>query len=317
MKETLTNIEKHVRHLLAKRNVFDITVTNLKNLLGAEGYRVIFFQADDLSENTMRLFAVLDVMSLAAERDSFTYNNGSQKIVFVRDGFDEKETLYLLSLELGRILYTEMPQNAIVYGTPKQERKAAAFADVLIGISEQSTATSFFHYFRRRAVLVTALLTVLLNIFVSCGVYFYLSGIVSFRDGSMVLYEPSKETSIMLEDMPIKDSAMEALATDRTDPKDAFDTLNSPDGFDSAETISSDPLEIVVNSEDVEEASLPNDSPSFKLEESEIVYYATPNGTKYHLPGCSYIKNKTTVTLDKNAVVAGGYAPCSRCFKEK
>ena len=44
------------------------------------------------------------------------------------------------------------------------------------------------------------------------------------------------------------------------------------------------------------------------------VYYATQNGKKYHISGCSYISGKQTVTVSKNDIDNGKYTSCSRCI---
>lgn len=53
---------------------------------------------------------------------------------------------------------------------------------------------------------------------------------------------------------------------------------------------------------------------SFVVPEEQRVYYATPNGTKYHLPGCGYIKGKEVKELSYDDIAGGKYTPCSRCF---
>lgn len=43
-------------------------------------------------------------------------------------------------------------------------------------------------------------------------------------------------------------------------------------------------------------------------------YYVTNTGTKYHLSDCSYLK-KSKIPITYDEIIAGGYEPCSRCFK--
>ena len=55
----------------------------------------------------------------------------------------------------------------------------------------------------------------------------------------------------------------------------------------------------------------------FVIPPDKRVYYATANGKKYHLAGCSYLKGKDVVEVSQADVDSGKYEPCSRCFKNK
>ena len=42
----------------------------------------------------------------------------------------------------------------------------------------------------------------------------------------------------------------------------------------------------------------------------------TPSGTKYHLPSCQYVKDKTnTVEYNISEAIDKGYSPCKICIK--
>ena len=56
---------------------------------------------------------------------------------------------------------------------------------------------------------------------------------------------------------------------------------------------------------------------NFVIPPDKRVYYATANGKKYHLAGCSYLKGKDLVEVSQADVDSGKYEPCSRCFKNK
>lgn len=48
--------------------------------------------------------------------------------------------------------------------------------------------------------------------------------------------------------------------------------------------------------------------------ESNITYYVTSGGHKYHLPNCQYIKNKSNIKAITHPEQEG-YEPCERCIK--
>ena len=58
-----------------------------------------------------------------------------------------------------------------------------------------------------------------------------------------------------------------------------------------------------------------DDSENVKLNLSEaVVYYVTANGEKYHIKGCTYIKNlETCVSYSKEEIVNTDFEPCKRC----
>ena len=45
---------------------------------------------------------------------------------------------------------------------------------------------------------------------------------------------------------------------------------------------------------------------------SDITVYITRTGTKYHRPGCSYLK-RSAIPISKKEAIKRGYSPCSRC----
>ena len=49
-----------------------------------------------------------------------------------------------------------------------------------------------------------------------------------------------------------------------------------------------------------------------KSDSDSQIYYVTKSGKKYHRAGCSYLKSKIEITIDK--IKSGGYEPCSRCI---
>lgn len=60
-----------------------------------------------------------------------------------------------------------------------------------------------------------------------------------------------------------------------------------------------------------------NSDSNFVVPTDDRVYYATANGKKYHLAGCSYLADKETVEVHQADIDSGKYEPCSRCFKKK
>lgn len=55
-------------------------------------------------------------------------------------------------------------------------------------------------------------------------------------------------------------------------------------------------------------------SPEDTLQNQEV--YVTISGTKYHLPDCRYVANKTNIiTEDIDTAINDGYVPCKACMK--
>ncbi len=59
-----------------------------------------------------------------------------------------------------------------------------------------------------------------------------------------------------------------------------------------------------------------SDSDAQSYTESEIVYYVTKSGKKYHVAGCQYIKELSACTqITADSVLKSSYSPCTRCIK--
>ncbi len=71
--------------------------------------------------------------------------------------------------------------------------------------------------------------------------------------------------------------------------------------------------------ENAENISSPSKATTAESTEAVVsdrkTYYITDSGKKYHLSGCSYLKNSSNaITLSR--AKAEGFTPCSRCIKQ-
>ncbi|MGN1121247.1 MAG: hypothetical protein ACI4RV_02695 [Eubacteriales bacterium] len=321
-----TDVKKLVRSTLERYSVSEISPQSIKNILGAQGFTVIRYSALTPSEETTRLLTVLGVDSLAKSCNAFSYADRERRIVFVRKDVSDEETLYLLALELGRILTVHSHGGVIVQGTPAEEADAAEFAYHLTDMTRHGVLYNFFKFYPIRGMAAFAVCTVVAVVF---GFTF------------AVLPHFSGETPLFA-DAPAESAAALTAPAASSDTRSALVSESTPAAepvADLSADAESDALTAQESTETVRSDSPPNtpdiagttaeagsstaviagtdaeaDSQGFVIPENQRIYYATKSGTKYHIAGCSYLNGKDTVTVSAEDIASGKYTPCSRCI---
>ena len=328
-------IKQLVKRTLEKYEVSSLSTEALKNILAAEGYTVIRYSAVNMSEQTRHLMEVLGVAEMAAHVDSFTYADRERRVVFIRADVSVEETVKLLALELGRIYCVSDRFDTIVHGTPNEEFEAAEFAYHLLDADRSSLAHNLFKFYPVRGSIFIILL---LSAFYSLITVFIVLPLANahFRELHKDLFEQASAAyreengltempganelpTAMTPDNPVITPSGESSSFDTQEPQStntdtpapASPTTTTP--TDSGKTNSSQPpVSPTLN------PSVPDNSDSnFVVPTDDRVYYATANGKKYHLAGCSYLADKETVEVHQADIDSGKYEPCSRCFKKK
>ena len=363
------SVKKLVKSTLERYSSGNVNAQTLKNILGAKGYTVIRYSALDVSEETERLMSTLGVTEISRQTDSFTYLDNVRRIVFIRKDISDDEFLYLLALELGRILTTSFRSSCIVSGNSQDEAEAREFAYHVTDIARHGIFYNMSKFYPIQTVIVSAVLVSFIIVF-AC-VSLALPGLYS---KNALQNDTNQELAVSAISRGVEDSSKpNQQAEDLSAPENptadgnSSEYKNNPDSVNSniitsdgnnsdgnnldgnnsggnnsagvnsqqnvnpannqnlsgtadnsggeensTESFENTEASVTGTQQTVDENSASQQS--FVVPEEQRVYYATPNGTKYHLPGCGYIKGKEVKELSYDDIAGGKYTPCSRCF---
>ena len=326
---------------IERHELSSITPDALKSVLNTEGYMVIRYSAVAMSAQTKHLMEVLGVEQLAHTVDSFTFTDREHRIVFVRTDISDEEFVKLLALELGRIYCVKNRTEKVIHGTPNEEFAAAEFAYHLIDINRRGLLYNFFKFHAGFAITATFLFQFLLCVLIFKFLVIPGFGFVRIDSVTVdpgMLTSDQNQTAVAAGALNSDTKSVDEAASDKTVPAQASSDKTVPAQTSSDKIVSetvpdNSPAQTEASAENApktpETSSSANAVPQteqppkassdddFVIPPDKRVYYATANGKKYHLAGCSYLKGKDVVEVSQADVDSGKYEPCSRCFKNK
>ena len=337
------------KETIERHELSSITPDALKSVLNTEGYMVIRYSAVAMSAQTKHLMEVLGVEQLAHTVDSFTFTDREHRIVFVRTDISDEEFVKLLALELGRIYCVKNRTEKVIHGTPNEEFAAAEFAYHLIDINRRGLLYNFFKFHAGFAITATFLFQFLLCVLIFKFLVIPGFGFVRIDSVTVdpgMLTSDQNQIAVAAGALNSDTKSVDEAASDKTVPAQASSDKTVPAQTSSGEivsgAVSSDKTasettpdnvptetagttvsEVPQTPSSAETAPQPEQPPKassdddFVIPPDKRVYYATANGKKYHLAGCSYLKGKDVVEVSQADVDSGKYEPCSRCFKNK
>ena len=329
------------KETIEKHELSSVTPDTLKSVLNTEGYMVIRYSAVSMSAQTKHLMEVLGVEQLAHTVDSFTFTDREHRIVFVRADISDEEFIKLLALELGRIYCVKNRTEKVLHGSPNEEFAAAEFAYHLIDINRRGLLYNFFKFHAFFAIAATFLFqfflcVLIFKFLVIPGFGFVRIGSVTIDPG--MLPNDQKQTAVAAGTLNTETKSVDEVTSDKTVPVQTSSDKTVPAQTSSNKIVSEtvpdhSPAQTEASVENApktpETPSSANAAPQteqppkassdddFVIPPDKRVYYATANGKKYHLAGCSYLKGKDLVEVSQADVDSGKYEPCSRCFKNK
>lgn len=319
------------KETIERHELSSITPDALKSVLNTEGYMVIRYSAVAMSAQTKHLMEVLGVEQLAHTVDSFTFTDREHRIVFVRTDISDEEFVKLLALELGRIYCVKNRTEKVIHGTPNEEFAAAEFAYHLIDINRRGLLYNFFKFHAAFAIAATFLFQFLLCVLIFKFLVIPGFGFVRIDSVTVdpgMLTSDQNQIAVAAGAQSSDAKSADEAASDKTVPaqtsSDKIVSETVPDHSPaqteaSAENAPKTP-ETTSSANAVPQTEQPPKASSddnFVIPPDKRVYYATANGKKYHLAGCSYLKGKDLVEVSQADVDSGKYEPCSRCFKNK
>ncbi len=98
---------KHLAQTIKAKLDYNITVQSLSTYLQGLGYRVLFYGEANNRFHTQKgnkLLHVLDLEDYAARANAFTFHHPELRAVFIKTGFGEYHTTFLLAHELYHVL---------------------------------------------------------------------------------------------------------------------------------------------------------------------------------------------------------------------
>lgn len=294
------NIKKLVIKTLNKYNISNITEAGIKTMISGEGYSVIRFSSLGTSDQTERLLKTLYIENRTEYLDSFTYNDREHRIVFIRKDVSDDEFVYLLALELGRIVTYKTESDGVIGISAEEDRMAQEFAYHLCDLGRHGIVYNFFKQFTVSSVVVAVALTMCISLVVS---FFVLSNF--FKDK-------------MREDILLEYKTSDIAPYNQNPSFDNTPTVKTPDN-----TSNDIPVSAVVteNNDKIIETvtdtqnNIDSNSAQAYTQLTTAEYYATKSGKKYHTKDCSYIAGRDVHLVSPSSIQSGELTACSKCIK--
>lgn len=293
-------MKKLVLKTIDRYSISTVDVEGIKTMITGEGYTVIRFSAAGHRDETQRLLTALYLEERTSYLDSFTYNDRERRIVFIRKDISEDEFLYLLALELGRILTFKTECDGVIGISAEEDRIAHEFAHHLLDIADHGLIYNFFKIYTGPGITFAVSAVIAISFLIA---FFTLSFLMkpkpvsydNVNDNNTVT-APENSKSINYQD----DISVAVPFTDVPD--------------DASDIVASDSLPYEENNQ-VYETTVQPESVDDANDNRLSIFYSTKSGKKYHLPECGYISGKTVVPVYQNDIDNGVYSPCSRCIK--
>ncbi len=172
-------VKKLIKNTLKKYDISIVNVNAVKTMVTAEGYIVIRFSPMSTVSETRRLIEALYLEERTSYCDSFTYNDRDHRIVFIRRDVSEDEFMYLLSVELGRILTFRTESDGVIGISADEDRIAHEFA---YHICDMANHGIIYNIFKGYTVLsITAALAFIFGISMLLS-FFIIKGCTSLNN---------------------------------------------------------------------------------------------------------------------------------------
>lgn len=290
------NMKKLAYKILDKYCISTVDEAGLKSMILGEGYTVIRFSAIGSSDQTERLITALYLSDRAEYSDSFTYNDRERRIVFIRKDVSDDEYLYLLAVELGRILTFKTESDGVIGISASEDCDAHEFAHHMLDMAEHGIVYNFFKNYTVPSITFAISSVIVISILISFFTVRSLTG-NAVKDCNNEAFVVTSDSTRVTEK---SDKQSYSIATNISSVISSGMEDNSENSDDIPQTASDESFLV---SESVESLNVVSE------------YYSTKLGKKYHVSGCSYISGKSVVPVIKSDIENGVYTACSRCIK--
>lgn len=167
------SIKKLAVNTLAKYDVSSVDEAGLKSMIAGEGYTVIRFSSLGTTDETSRLLKALYLEERIQYQDSFTYNDRERRIVFIRKDVSDAEFMYLLAVELGRILTFKTECDGVIGTSASEDRFAQEFAFYMCDFANHGIIYNLFKCYTPQ--IITVVLSAIVSLSILCS-FFFLKG---------------------------------------------------------------------------------------------------------------------------------------------
>lgn len=214
-------VKKLVIKTLSKYQIGVVDAHSIKSMIAGEGYTIIRFSSLKTSDETTRLLNALYLDDRSEYNDSFTYNDRERRIVFIRKDISDDEFLYLLALELGRIITFRTECDGVIGISAEDDMNAHEFAYHMCDLSKHGIVYNFFKTYSVPSV-VTAVSALICLSFISC--FFIIKGCSSDP-------EIAENQNSVVSDMAMSVDVEETSTSDISGIIVSTDKINVEDGY--------------------------------------------------------------------------------------
>ena len=297
----MKTVKKRALEFLNKHRVKTLDERSLMDAVENMGYTILRFGGD--SGDTADIFISLSIKTdLEDVPDSFSYCKGVLKYVFIKDGLPEEQRIACLCIEAGNITLGNFHNNTTLSLNHEKRINAVAFYVYLRELSSLHGIGALLNrYFAETAA--AALCIGVLACFSLTAITLHgaleRNNVNAFElSGNVVNNESVEEAD---EDIDIEEK-LEAVFAE----SDSFGQVVSAD-----DGVTVDDGAVV---EPLPDETYSNEK--YNVPSATNAYYVTKSGKKYHVEGCSYVKDLSACrALSAEEISQSSYEPCKRCIK--
>lgn len=127
----ISKAQQTAKHFLIKHKLSVITLNDLKRIIEAQGYTIVFFNPVDNDPDVAMLIKIYHLENYVSHCKAFTYADSRNRLVFVHEGLSEEETLTVLAHEEGHISCEHLSGGSIIGQDVVFEKEANEFAQYI------------------------------------------------------------------------------------------------------------------------------------------------------------------------------------------
>lgn len=158
------NAEAKAKEFLHRYQITSVTPKELERSLNEQGFTVVRFNHIRNSEDVAQLLEALGLGDMAQRSNGFAYADADFRLVFLREGLTEQETLKVLAHEEGHICCGHMGRASVLGQSVEDEFEANAFVQCLLDDRRGTRLKHWAAGHRGLAVLIAVLVLALTSL---------------------------------------------------------------------------------------------------------------------------------------------------------
>ena len=162
MNTTSPKIRTLAKNFLKEYRINQLTNERLKEIIVSQGYTIIKYSKIYNDENVEIILNTLNLIEYVKYRSAFTYQDSSNRFVFIEDNLSEKEELILLAHEEGHIYCNHMDERTTMGKDIADEYDANEFSHYILNPNIKNKTTTYILSHKKNTILVATLVLLII-----------------------------------------------------------------------------------------------------------------------------------------------------------